>query len=82
MRKIFIALLLAVSGVCAAGATEVADSKSNGTTKNLHNPEIKKGGFISGHVIEKGSEENIAYAAIYVKQQRHSKNKFFHSSVL
>ena len=70
MRKIFIALLLAVSGVCAAGATEVADSKSNGTTKNQHNPEIKKGGFISGHVIEKKSEENIPFANIFIVETK------------
>ena len=29
-------------------------------------PEIKKGGFISGHVIEKGTEENIPFANIFI----------------
>ena len=70
MRKIFIALLLAVAGVCATGATEAADSKSIGTTRNQHNPEIKKGGFISGHVIEKKSEENIPFANIFIVETK------------
>lgn len=34
----------------------------------VNDPDVKKGCYISGHVIEKGSEENIAYAAIYVTE--------------
>ena len=33
-------------------------------------PEIKKGGFISGHVIEKGTEEDIPFANIFIVETK------------
>ncbi|MBE6302366.1 MAG: TonB-dependent receptor [Bacteroidales bacterium] len=35
-----------------------------------NNPEIKKGGFISGHVIEKGTEENVPFANIFIVETK------------
>ncbi|MBR2607238.1 MAG: TonB-dependent receptor [Bacteroidaceae bacterium] len=35
-----------------------------------NNPEIKKGGFISGHVIEKGTEENVPFANIFIEETK------------
>ncbi len=35
-----------------------------------NNPEIKKGGFISGHVIEKGSEEDVPFANIFIVETK------------
>lgn len=50
MKHYILALILAVAGISAVYAV---------------NP-IKEGNMISGHVIEKGTEENIPYATILI----------------
>ena len=50
MKQIILALMLAVAGIGAAVAA---------------NP-IREGNMISGHVLVKGSEENIPYATVLI----------------
>lgn len=50
MKQIILALILAVAGIGAAVAA---------------NP-IREGNMISGHVLVKGSEENIPYATVLI----------------
>ena len=53
MRYLISTIILSLLGACYIYATN-------------NTPEIKKGGFISGHVIEKGTEENIPFANIFI----------------
>lgn len=50
MKQIILALILAVAGIGVAVAA---------------NP-IREGNMISGHVLVKGSEENIPYATVLI----------------
>lgn len=55
MKQIILALMLAVAGIGAAVAA---------------NP-IREGNMISGHVLVKGSEENIPYATVLIVGRVH-----------
>ena len=63
MKKLIFSLIIAMVSVSYLCATEVANDYIEQMT-----PDLKKGGMISGHVIEKGGEENISYANIYVME--------------
>ncbi|MBQ4038794.1 MAG: carboxypeptidase-like regulatory domain-containing protein, partial [Bacteroidaceae bacterium] len=61
MNRLLVALLL------AALSTNPTDATAAFPTTNSHETtDIKKGCYISGHVIEKKSEENIPFANIYI----------------
>ncbi|MGM9704831.1 MAG: TonB-dependent receptor domain-containing protein [Prevotella sp.] len=55
MKKFILSLVLTVVGTCI------------GMYADNTNP-VKEGNVITGHVIEKGSEENLPYAAIRIKE--------------
>ena len=57
MRYLISTIILSLLGACYIYA-------ANNT------PDIKKGGFISGHVIEKNSEENIPFANIFIVETK------------
>ncbi len=61
MNRLTVALLLAALTTSTIYATAALP-----TTNNNETTEIKKGCYISGHVIEKKSEENIPFANIYI----------------
>lgn len=67
MRKVFTAFLSVV--MCANIAFASASSTME-IPPVVVSPDIKKGGYISGHVIEKGSEENIAFANVYIVETK------------
>ena len=63
MKKFIIALIIALLHTAVTTATTpVLES----TTTN----ELKKGGYISGHVIEKKSEENIPFANVFIVETK------------
>ena len=67
MKKMIIALLFAT--LCTH--TIQANSPNDVTAATSSPaPEIKKGCYISGHVIEKKSEENIPFANIYIQETK------------
>ena len=57
MRIFITTLILSFVAICAA--------YSGG-----NDPKIKKGGYISGHVIEKNSEEDIPFANIFIEETK------------
>lgn len=63
MKKLIISLIIAMISATTLCAAEV-----HVPTDKQVAPNVKKGGIISGHVIEKGSEEDIPYANIYVSE--------------
>ena len=67
MKKLIATLMLVTLCTSAIYSIEASHSNTNPTDVS---PEIKKGCLISGHVIEKKSEENIPFANIFIQETK------------